>query len=157
VLGFSWNFNKIIWHLYVFDFAHLENFPATGGFLGAENRKNGAGFSWIFWNGQLVRNFLCNECFREKSSEVFFLLVGWLTFISAQFWNFPTFGSAAISGFPEITYFSGVYPGKSGNLFFWFNSSLEDDLWRKNQKNVYIFINISKNRKTAIFKGSGFS
>jgi hypothetical protein len=29
----------------VFDFAHLENFPATGGFLGAENRKNGAGFS----------------------------------------------------------------------------------------------------------------
>jgi hypothetical protein len=28
----------------VFDFAHLENFPATGGFLGAANRKNEAVF-----------------------------------------------------------------------------------------------------------------
>jgi hypothetical protein len=27
----------------------------------------------------------------------------------------------------------------------------------KKWKNVYIFINISKNRKTGIFRGSGFS
>jgi hypothetical protein len=32
----------------VFDFAHLKNFPATGGFLGAANRKNEAAFSDFF-------------------------------------------------------------------------------------------------------------
>jgi hypothetical protein len=32
----------------VFDFAHLENFPATGGFPGAENRENEAGFREFF-------------------------------------------------------------------------------------------------------------
>jgi hypothetical protein len=42
----------------VFDLAHLENFPATGGFLGANNRKNEAGFR-EFLNGQLGRNFFC--------------------------------------------------------------------------------------------------
>jgi hypothetical protein len=58
VVGIFWNFNTIIWHLYVFDFAHLENFPATCGFLGANNRKNEAVFR-EFLNGQLGRNFLC--------------------------------------------------------------------------------------------------
>jgi hypothetical protein len=33
-----------------------------------------------------------------------------------------------ISGFPETTYFSGVYPAKFRNLFFWCDSSLVDDL-----------------------------
>jgi hypothetical protein len=32
----------------VFDFAHLENFPATGGFSGAEKRKNEAVFREFF-------------------------------------------------------------------------------------------------------------
>jgi hypothetical protein len=32
----------------VIDFAHLENFPATGGFSGAENRKNEAVFREFF-------------------------------------------------------------------------------------------------------------
>ncbi len=77
----------------------------------------------------------------EKSSEVFPLSVGQLTLISTNFWNFPIRGSGAISGFPEITYFSGVYPAKFEN-FFWSYSSLVDDLWRKIWKNVYIFINI---------------
>ncbi len=27
VVGFSWNFNTIIWHLYVFDFAYLDLMP----------------------------------------------------------------------------------------------------------------------------------
>jgi hypothetical protein len=38
----------VIWHLYVFDFSHLENFPATGGFTGAKNRKNEAVFRNFF-------------------------------------------------------------------------------------------------------------
>jgi hypothetical protein len=70
---------------------------------------------------------------------VFFLSVGYLTFIFAQFWIFPTSGSGDISGFPAITYFSGVYPAKFGNLFFWSYSFLEDDLWRKKLEKCLYF------------------
>jgi hypothetical protein len=42
------NLNMVIWHLYVFDFAHLKNFLATGGFLRAKNRKNEAVFREFF-------------------------------------------------------------------------------------------------------------
>jgi hypothetical protein len=38
----------VIWHLYVFDFVHFESFPITGGFSGAENRKNEAVFREFF-------------------------------------------------------------------------------------------------------------
>jgi hypothetical protein len=38
----------VIWHLYVFDFAHPQNFPATGSFSGAENSKNEAVFREFF-------------------------------------------------------------------------------------------------------------
>ncbi len=38
----------VIWHLYVFDFAHFENFPITGSFPGATNRKNEAVFLDFF-------------------------------------------------------------------------------------------------------------
>jgi hypothetical protein len=38
----------VIWRLYVFDFAHLENFPVTIGFPGVENRKNEAVFHIFF-------------------------------------------------------------------------------------------------------------
>ncbi len=37
----------------------------------------------------------------------------------------------------------GAGDTKFGNLFFWSYSSIEDDLWWKIWKNVYIFIKIS--------------
>jgi hypothetical protein len=100
----------------VIDFAHLENFPAT--------RKNEAVFREFF---EMVNLDFMLRKLSGKSSRVFSLSVGLLTFIFAQFWNFPTFGSGAISGFPETTYFSGVYPAKFRNLFFWSNTFLVDD------------------------------
>ncbi len=48
VVGISWNFNTIIWHQYVIDFAHFKKFSDTGGFSGAENRKNEAVFREFF-------------------------------------------------------------------------------------------------------------
>jgi hypothetical protein len=59
----------------VFDFAHLENFPAIGGFPGAENRKNEAVFFMIFskWSGT---KFFMLRKLSEKSSGVLFLSVG---------------------------------------------------------------------------------
>jgi hypothetical protein len=50
----------------MFDFVHLENFVAAGGFPGAENRKNEAVFRDFFRNGHVLRNFLCYEIHRKN-------------------------------------------------------------------------------------------
>ncbi len=44
VVRFDWNFNTIIWHLYVFFFATWKNFPITGDFPRVEKRENEAVF-----------------------------------------------------------------------------------------------------------------
>ncbi len=44
VVQFHWNFNTIIWNLYVFIFATWKNFPITGDFPRAEKRENEAVF-----------------------------------------------------------------------------------------------------------------
>jgi hypothetical protein len=58
----------------VIDFAHLENFPAPGGFSGAENRKNEAAFR-EFKMVNLYEFFMLQKL-SEKSSGVSFLSVG---------------------------------------------------------------------------------
>jgi hypothetical protein len=44
VVRFDWNFNTMIWHLYVFILATWKNFPITEDFSTAKNRKNKAVF-----------------------------------------------------------------------------------------------------------------
>jgi hypothetical protein len=63
----------------VFDFAHLENFPATGGFSGAENRKNEAVFREFFGMVNLDESYVTKVMLRKfsgKYSGVFSLSVG---------------------------------------------------------------------------------
>jgi hypothetical protein len=78
----------------VIDFARLENFPATGGFSGAENRKNEAVFreffetvilDEIFYVTKVVRKilrgvFLINRRFMKKSLEKNYFPPFFLTF-----------------------------------------------------------------------------
>jgi hypothetical protein len=104
VIGFSWYFNTIIWYLYVFDFAHVENFGSC--------------------------------CWKHRRG--IFLIVRIIYFNFDHFWNFLICCSGVISGFPETTYFSGVYTAKFGKLFFWSYLSLVNDSWKKLEKNIFL-------------------
>jgi hypothetical protein len=66
MVGSSWNLNSAIWH--------LENFPATGGFVGAENKKNEAvshdffemvNFYGIFYVTKVDGKFLWLDFFKK--------------------------------------------------------------------------------------------
>jgi hypothetical protein len=97
------------------DFARLKKFPATGCFSGAENRKNEAVFREFFEMVNLDEIFYVTKVV-GKILRGLFLIGRIVNFHFHQFLKFSDF--RVISGFPEITYFSGVYPAKSGNLFF---------------------------------------
>ncbi len=101
VVRFLWNFNTMIWHLYVFILATCKNFPIADDFSRAKKRKNKAVFEILKRRSTCTKFFMLWK-WSEKSVWVFFILVGWLTFISAYFWNFP------ISGCWDIGYLKNI-------------------------------------------------
>ncbi len=98
----SWNFNMVIWHLYVFDFAHHKIFPATGGFLRAENRKNQAVFREFFEMVNLYEIFYVMKVV-GKILRGIFLIGGIVNFHFHQFLEFSD------SRFGSYRRFSGNY------------------------------------------------
>jgi hypothetical protein len=115
----------------VFDFAHLKNFPATGGFLRAENRKNEAVFREFFEMVNLYEIFYVMKVVGKILVGVF--LIGRI--VNFHFHQFLEFSDSRFESYWRFSgnyiFFSGVYPAKFKNLLFWSNSSLVDDFRRK--------------------------
>ncbi len=99
----------------MFDFVHFESFPTTGGFLRAANRKNEAVLNDFFEMVNLNEIFYAMKIVGKILRGI--SLIGRIVnFHFHQFLEFSTRGLEVISGFPENTYFSGVYPAKFENL-----------------------------------------
>jgi hypothetical protein len=116
----------VIWHLHVFDFSYLENFPATGGFTGAKNRKNEAVFREFFEMVNLYEIFYVMKVVGKILWGVF--LIGRIVYFNFHpFLNFPISGSGVISGSGNYVFQRGV-PRQIWKPIFRSYSSLEDNL-----------------------------
>jgi hypothetical protein len=106
VVRFYWNFNTMIWHLYVFILATWKNFPITENFSTAKKRKNKAIFRNFETSVNLFEIFYVMKVVGKIRIRVAIFHIGrTVNFHFHPLLNFPTSGSGVISGLKKLDFF----------------------------------------------------